>query len=404
MTSINTATDQPLVLLTGGKSGGHVFPALAVGEELARRGWRVAYSGRPDSMESRLAEERGIDFHELRAEPLVGGSAVARIRSLVVLALSSLTARRLVKRLSPSAVLGTGGFVSAPAVLGARLAGVPVLLIEPNAQVGVANRQLSRFANVAAIAFDRTADQLKCSSFVSGVPVRSKFFDLAGLAESAESPSGLRLLLLGGSQGSLVLNRALPRALRSVCGSTPGREFLASPENRLRILHQAGEPHIAATRAAYCSAFDCQDDELEGVLESRGLDVRIVQFISDVPAAFAETDVLVSRAGAITLAEICAAGRASILIPLELAGGHQGDNARAMAEAGAAVVVTEKELRESGDEGPDALGVCLTELMVEPDRLREFGRSARRLARRDASVLIADRLEGLADLEGEVAA
>jgi UDP-N-acetylglucosamine--N-acetylmuramyl-(pentapeptide) pyrophosphoryl-undecaprenol N-acetylglucosamine transferase len=349
----------------------------------------VAFAGRPESMESRLANERGVEFHQLEAEPLVGGSALARVRSLVLLLFSSLAARRLIKRLMPSAVLGTGGFVSAPTVLGARLVGVPILLVEPNAQVGVANRLLSRFADVAAISFERAAGQLKCPSFASGVPVRERFFELRHKAES-ESPSGL--LLLGGSQGSLVLNRSLPGALCYFA------EAARSSGLRLRVLHQAGGPHVATTRAAYCAAFECQDEQLEVTLEERGLEVRIVPFIDDVPAAFADTDVLVSRAGAITLAEICAAGRASILVPLELAGGHQGENARAMVDAGAARLVSEASL------AGDALGVCLTELMLEPEKLRRLADNAARLARPDSSRLIADRVEQLAHQQREVAA
>ena len=167
MTSLN---DSPLAVLSGGKTAGHVFPALAVGEELVSRGWRLAFIGMPQSMEQRLAEDRGIPFFALRAEPLVGASLVARVKSLFVLSRSALGAVSLLGRLRPSGVVGTGGFVSAPTVLGAWLRRCPVLLIEPNAQVGVANRFLSWFSKEAAVGWEETRSQLRCPLRVDGYP------------------------------------------------------------------------------------------------------------------------------------------------------------------------------------------------------------------------------------------
>src|SRR5436309_9400673 len=176
-----TRTPPPLqrpfhALLAGGGTGGHVFPALAVAEELTRRGWRVSFAGLAGGLEERLTGERGVPFHPLPAKPFLGRGLTDRARSLAVLSGSTIAAARLVRRLGADVVLGTGGYVSAPAVLGARLARRPILLLEPNARAGVANRWLSRFASGAAVAFRETIRDLKCPCQVTGVPVRAAFF------------------------------------------------------------------------------------------------------------------------------------------------------------------------------------------------------------------------------------
>ncbi|HEX2163576.1 MAG TPA: glycosyltransferase, partial [Thermoanaerobaculia bacterium] len=218
------------VLLAGGGSGGHVFPALAVGAELAARGWRVDFGGAAAGMEARLVGERGLPFHPLPARPLVGRGVVDRARALWTLAGSTLAARGLVRRLGVAVVVGTGGYVSAPAVLGAALAGVPAVLVEPNATPGVANRWLSRWAAEAALAFPEAADGFACPSTVTGVPVRGE------LAALPPAPIGgaVHLLVTGGSQGAEQLNRLLPAALgRLAAEGAAGRPPLA-------VLHQAG--------------------------------------------------------------------------------------------------------------------------------------------------------------------
>lgn len=381
-----------LALLAGGGSGGHVFPGLAVARELMERGWQVGWVGRPPSSSSKSLEakiidrEDGIDFHGLPARPLVGKGLVDRVNGLAVLASSTLRARGLVKRLGARVVLGTGGYASVPAVLGARLAGVPTLLLEPNAEAGAANRLLSRWAGEALLAHEVTARGLRCASTATGVPVRSEFFDVAPSLPFGEP---LRLLVLGGSQGAQSVNEVLPAAITALSLDTP-----------LFVRHQAGSRHVDATRKLWREAGvealrPGTGWQAEGAASSPDkLQVEVAPFLADVAAAMAESHLILSRAGAITLAEICAAGRPSLLLPLALAGGHQEANAHRLKDAGAAEVLVHKTgLRE---EFLAALSMALGTLLADRRRLEVMAGSARRLGRRDAATAIADRVEARA--------
>ncbi|MEO1088849.1 MAG: glycosyltransferase [Acidobacteriota bacterium] len=234
--SSGATPEMPLALIAGGGSGGHVFPGLAVAEELLRRGWDVAWVGAPNGMERRLVRRRGLEFHALKAKPLLGRGLGGKVKALVTLLGAGLAGRSLVRRLGAKVVLGTGGYVSAPAVVGARLAGVPTLLLEPNAEAGVANRALSRLAREALVAHDATASTLHCPVTVTGVPVRGEFFDIA---EDLPWGPATRLLVLGGSQGAAQLNRLLPRALKLV-------EARCDELGQILVRHQTGERHLEA--------------------------------------------------------------------------------------------------------------------------------------------------------------
>jgi UDP-N-acetylglucosamine--N-acetylmuramyl-(pentapeptide) pyrophosphoryl-undecaprenol N-acetylglucosamine transferase len=357
-------------LLAGGGTGGHVFPALAVAEELLARGWRVSFAGTSSGLEARLVPERGIDFHVLPARPLLGRGPVARAQALATLARSAVSAAGLIRRLGVTAVLGTGGYASAPAVVGGRLTRRPVLLLEPNARAGVANRWLSRCATAAAVGYAETARGLKCPVTVTGVPVRAEFFAVPAFSVDASVDASVppRLLVLGGSQGARQLNRALPAAAALLLASMP----------ELRIVHQAGARHLDETRAAWAAA------------GASPRQVQVVAFVDDVAGAMAACSLLVSRAGAITVAEICAAGRAALLAPLAIAKGHQQDNARVLAAAGGAEVLALPDLE------PAPLAARLGALLGDGARLAAMGRAARALARPDAAAAIAGLLEQLA--------
>jgi UDP-N-acetylglucosamine--N-acetylmuramyl-(pentapeptide) pyrophosphoryl-undecaprenol N-acetylglucosamine transferase len=351
-------------LLAGGGTAGHVFPGLPVAAELGRRGWRVSWVGRSGGMEEALVRARGLEFHALPAAAVIGQGALGRVRALATLASSALKARRLMRELDARVVVGTGGYVAAPACLGARLAGRPILLVEPNARAGAANRWLSRLARCAAVAYPRTSTDLRCPSHLTGVPVRDEFF------AAGERPAGAppRVLVLGGSQGALQLNHLLPEAFSRLASYFP----------RLSVLHQVGRAHVDVTREAY-------DSRDLGTIE-----VEIVPFLDDVAAAMSGADLVVSRAGAVTLAEICAAGRPAILIPLGIAGGHQADNAAGLEAARGAVLLAGERAN------PDALSGALSDLLGDEERRLEMGRALRRLARRDAASRIADLVESTA--------
>ncbi len=365
----STAPRRRHALLAGGGTGGHVFPAIAVGRELIARGWTISYAGSAAGLEARLVPQEGWPFYPLPARPFLGRGFSAKLGALATLIRSSVAARGLVRRLDVDAVLGTGGYASAPAVIGSRLAGRPILLLELNARAGVANRMLSRCATRAAVAFEETRPDLACPSTVTGVPVRAAFF-----SGSAELPGGPpRLLVLGGSQGARQINRALPEAARRLLAEIPD----------LVIRHQAGGKNVEETLAAYRST-----GLAESVLAAR---IEVVPFVEDVAAALAQSHLIVSRAGAVTVAEICAAGRPALFLPLTIAKGHQIENARLLERAGAAEVLV-----EGGAPIADRLAAMLIDLLADRAGLARRAAVARALAKPGAVAAIADELEAVA--------
>jgi len=358
------SSQRPHLFIAGGGSGGHVFPGLAVAEEMAARGWRVSWIGRPDGMERRLVTARGLPYRGLAARPLVGHGSGARLAAIATLGRSALAARRLVRREEGRAVLGTGGYVSAPAVVGARLAGRPTVLLEPNAVPGAANRLLSRFADTAAVAWQETAARLACPARVTGVPIRGGFDGMAEIAPAARR----RVLILGGSQGALELNRMVPTAIAG----------LAAGGMELAVRHQTGTAHLESARGVWAA------------LGRDGLELEVVPFVDDVAAALSEADLVISRAGAITLAEISASGRPALLIPYGFAGGHQADNAARLEAAGGARVLRPEE------SDADGCAAVLAKLLADGEALRVMGRALRDLARPAAASMVAELVEEVA--------
>ncbi len=356
----------PHALVAGGGSGGHVFPGLAVGAELADRGWRVSWLGRAGGMEERLVGARGLDFHPLPARAVVGRGPLAAARACATLAGSGLRARRLIRARGVRLVVGTGGFVSAPGVVGAALARRPALLVEPNARAGAANRWLSRLARTAALGYAGASRDFRCRVEVTGVPVRREFFALPA-EPGAPAATAARLLVLGGSQGALQFNRLLPGALERLSGRIAG----------LEVVHQVGARHLESTREAYAAR----------ALGS--IRVTTAPFLEDVAHEMGRAHLVISRAGAVTLAEICAAGRPAILVPLAIARGHQAENAAALAAAGAAVLL-------AGDAAAEGrLADEVAALLADRDRRLAMGAAARSLARPGAAAAIADLAEGM---------
>jgi UDP-N-acetylglucosamine--N-acetylmuramyl-(pentapeptide) pyrophosphoryl-undecaprenol N-acetylglucosamine transferase len=357
-----SSPNAPLALLAGGGTGGHVFPALAIAHGLEARGWRVMLVGGTRGLEARLAAEHGVPFHALPAEPFLGHGPVAKLRALATLARSARAARNLVAETGAKVLVGTGGYAAAPALLGGWLAGRHLLLLEPNARAGLANRGLSYLADEALIAFERTASAFACPSTVTGVPIRRAFFEVP---PRVPETGRFHVLVLGGSQGSRQLNELLPPALARLAARTPG----------LTVVHQCGAANVEAAQAAY---------DLESTLTGR---FTVTPFLTDVAGAMAEAELIVSRAGALTVTEIAAAGRPALFLPLAIAGAHQYDNARALVEAGAAVAL------DTGDLTPAALADTLLVLAGNREQLAAMGEAARRFAPEDALERILERVE-----------
>jgi UDP-N-acetylglucosamine--N-acetylmuramyl-(pentapeptide) pyrophosphoryl-undecaprenol N-acetylglucosamine transferase len=304
------------ILIAGGGTGGHVFPALAVAEAMqALADVDIVFCGTARGLEARLLPTHGWPLELLDIEPLRGKGAPSALRAALVAARATVRGLALVHRLRPRAVLSVGGYAAGPVTLAAALLRVPIAVLEPNSVVGLANRLVAPFAERAYVAWDEAATCFRASARRAyGVPLRR------GFVPRPYVPRGTpRLLILGGSQGSAALNERAPEALARLGRMVPG----------VSVVHQAGRDREAAVREAYAR---------EGVEH-----VLVVPFLDDVAGAISEADLVVARAGAGTIAEITAIGRAAILVPFpHAADDHQGRNAQALARAGAAVCVRQE--------------------------------------------------------------
>jgi UDP-N-acetylglucosamine--N-acetylmuramyl-(pentapeptide) pyrophosphoryl-undecaprenol N-acetylglucosamine transferase len=350
------------VVMAGGGTGGHVIPALAVAQELRRRGHEPIFIGTKRGYEARLVPQAGFSIEWIAVGGFNRVSWPQRLRSFWQLPLSLAKVLTTFLRRHPRAVFSMGGYVAAPVTVTAALLGVPIVLMEPNAIPGLANRRIGRFVRRALINFPETAEYFPYGiSEATGVPVREEFFRI-------EPANNIRftLLVTGGSQGSRTLNQAM-RA------SWP---LFAPLRDRVRFIHQTG-PAMHA--------------ELAGGFASTGLDGEVTPFIADMPAAFAKADLIVSRSGASTVSEIAAAGRPAVLVPFPYAAdNHQLRNAEAFARTGAGIVVEDSHFTG------ERLFAEVSALIAGRDRLRAMGTAAREFAKPGAAARAAEVIEEVA--------
>jgi len=347
------------VLIAAGGTGGHLFPGIAVADELVRRdpATRVVFAGTAKGLESRLVPKAGHALELLPILPLNGVGLARLLKGLLVLPWGLVRSASLVRRLRPAAVLGIGGYAGGPVTLLAALLGVRAVILEPNAKPGFTNRVLKPFVRTAACAYEEARAEFGPKGVLTGNPVRGGFASLP----RKDHREPLTLLVFGGSQGSRVLNRALVAALPHL----PGGE-------RLRIVHQTGPAVMGEVEEAYRAA----DRRAE-----------VVAFIDDMEARFAAADLVLSRSGATTCAELTVAGKASILVPFALAAeDHQRRNARALGAAGAALVIEEKDLNG------ESLARAVRSLVEAPALIAAMEEAARKLGRPAAAARVADLL------------
>lgn len=359
----------PVILLAGGGTGGHVFPMIAVADALrARANVRVVYVGTARGIETRVVPAHGDELELLDVAPIKGKGLLFALRGMGKAALVLPRARALVNRLKAKAVLSVGGYAAGPVALAARSAGVPVAILEPNGVLGLTNRWLRPFAKRAYVAFPEIERELDISKVVrTGVPLRRAFTPTPYVPEL----SRFRVLVLGGSQGAAALNEVVPAALASAVTQIP----------ELEVVHQCGRDKDEKLRARY--------DEL-------GLSARakVVPFIDDVATELAAADVVIGRAGASSLAELCAIGRASILIPFPFAADdHQRKNAESLASAGASICIVQKEATK------ERIADSLVSLSRDPLRLLSMADAARARGVPDAADRVAVDLLKLAGIE-----
>jgi len=351
-------------LIAAGGTGGHIYPAIAVANEIKGRDASsvVRFVGTARGLETRLVPQAGFELSLIESAGLVNMGLWARARGVAILPKSFLAARRLIREFRPDVVIGAGGYVTGPVLMTGALLRVPTLVMESNAVPGFTNRRLARFVNAAAVSFEAALPYFHGKAIVTGNPVRPEFFEIPAKQRNA---SRLSLLLFGGSQGSRALNDAMIAAL----------PLLSSYRETLHVTHQTGPGDFERVRAAY---------EQAGWLMSA--DVR--EYIDDMVSAFTKADLIIARAGATTSAELAAAGRAAIMVPLpgQL---EQRRNAEVLQAAGGARLISQTEL--TGERLAQEIGALVT----GPERITEMENAVRTLARPGAAAATVDLIEKL---------
>jgi UDP-N-acetylglucosamine--N-acetylmuramyl-(pentapeptide) pyrophosphoryl-undecaprenol N-acetylglucosamine transferase len=357
-------TARATIVIAGGGTGGHVFPAVAVAEALqAAQDVDVVFCGTARGLEARVVPARGWRLEQLDVRPIQGGGWRRAVTGASSAALASAAAVRVVRRLRPRAVLGVGGYAAGPVCVAAAALGVPLAVLEPNSVVGLANRLLAPLVRRAYIAWDEAAKAFGRRALRRyGVPLRR------GFEPAPYTPSGVpSLLVMGGSQGAAAINRVLPEAFAR----------LAARGRRVHVVHQTGRGQEAEVRAAYAR------EKVDGV--------AVVEFIDDVASAMAAADVIVARAGAVTLAEITAIGRPALLVPFpHAADDHQAKNAEALARRGAAVSVPQVEADAT------RLADAIERLLADEGGRRAMADASRAQGRPNAARDVARDLFGIA--------
>jgi len=345
------------VLIAGGGTGGHVIPALATARELRdKHSAEVRFVGTARGLETKLVPEAGFALELIHVGQLKIVSLLTRLRTVADLPLGILRCISLLRSFKPSVVIGVGGYASGPAMMAAILLRIPTVAFEPNAVPGLANRLVGKYVSAAAVNFASTMSYFR-NAKVTGIPVRSEFFQIA-----PKTAGPLCLLVFGGSQGAQILNRVMPKVA--------GRLLKGFPE--LEILHQAGGRHGDSTYKAYADA---------GIESGR---LRVVPYLDAMVEEIAAADLILCRSGASTVAELAAAGRASILVPFAAAADdHQRKNAEVLVDAGAAAMILESELT------PDRAFTEIIQLLANPEARQRMAEAARTLAHANAAADIA---------------
>jgi UDP-N-acetylglucosamine--N-acetylmuramyl-(pentapeptide) pyrophosphoryl-undecaprenol N-acetylglucosamine transferase len=350
-------------IIAGGGTGGHLFPGIAVAREIQRRhpGSDVLFVGAERGVEVRIVPQEGFPLRTLPLGGIKGVGWRRQIRNLLATVGGLFTARRILDEFKPDVVIGVGGYASFPMVGAAVLAGCPSVIMEQNAIPGLANRVLGKWVDFAAVSDPRTRSYFGDRAVLTGNPVRPEFKRIS----AKEHTEPLTLLIFGGSQGAQSINRAVVDAL----------EFLQEWKGRLRFVHQTGEAQLKEVQKAYAE---------------KGFVADVRTFFSNFHEQYAAADLIVSRAGATTVAEIKAAGRAAILVPFPFAtDDHQTKNARAMADENAAVMIENAELTGK------RLAETIAGMLGRPERLGEMENNARRIAIVDAEERILNLIEAV---------
>jgi UDP-N-acetylglucosamine--N-acetylmuramyl-(pentapeptide) pyrophosphoryl-undecaprenol N-acetylglucosamine transferase len=359
------------LLVAGGGTGGHLFPGIAVADEVIKRGGgEVLFVGTSRGIETRAVPAAGYALETLEVSGLKRMGLVGTLRGLFRLPLAITKSFAILRRFKPQVVLGVGGYASGPMVLAAALLGYPTAIQEQNSVPGITNRVLGKLVRAVFIAFEDAARFFPARKIEQlGNPVRQKIVAALERVHAAETTSKkLRILIVGGSQGARAVNDLV----------TAAAEILSAANVDFTLVHQTGNADL---------------DRIQKRYRALGLAERVVlrTFIDDMATAYAESDLVVARAGALTLAELAIAGKPAILIPLPTAADdHQRKNAERFAHAGAALVLDQRHAR------PEDLATAMAGFAKDAAKRTNMGAAMHRLARPQAAEAIVDRLEGLA--------
>ena len=349
------------VVIAGGGTGGHLFPGIAVAEEFIKRDARnrVMFIGTKRGIEHRVLGRLGYDLKLIDVEGLKGRGLKALIKGLYAIPMSMWQSRKIMKEFGPDVVIGVGGYASGPAVITAWLMGIPTAIAEQNALAGNTNLILGKFVRKVFLTYEQSRKGFAPEKVImTGNPVRAAF--AKGLADAAAQKQGRQILIFGGSQGAAAINRTIVAMM----------PLLQNLKEGFRIVHQTGERDFDMVREAY---------------QKHGIVAQVSPFIVDMVSVYAASDLIICRAGATSLAEITAAGRASILIPFPWAANdHQTLNAQAMVEAGAALMLRESDLT------PEKLFSMVETLLADERKLKEMEVQSKKSGRLDAAARIAD--------------
>jgi UDP-N-acetylglucosamine--N-acetylmuramyl-(pentapeptide) pyrophosphoryl-undecaprenol N-acetylglucosamine transferase len=351
------------LVFAGGGTGGHIYPAVAVAQELARRrkGLEVIFLGTGSAFERRVVEGHGFRLLAIPARGMVGKSLPARIAALFTAAAGLFRSARILWSLKPRAVIGVGGYASGPVVAAAIPLRIPTMIQEQNYAPGLVNRILARWVDRIAVSFEETREQLGGRGEVTGNPVRMEF---AGIKPKMRGET-FSILIFGGSQGARVLNDRMIEAA----------PLLAPLRLALRIAHMTGEADRYRVEEAY---------------RTHRLEARVLAYIDAIAEEYARADLVICRAGATTVAELTACQKAALLIPFaKAAGDHQRSNARKLEQAGAARVIPEADLTG------ERLAGEIESLVRDPSKITAMERAAAPLAHPDAAARVADLVEEL---------
>ena len=352
------------VLIAAGGTGGHIYPGIAVANELMRRDEmsEVLFVGTSRGLETKIVPDNGYQLSLIHSAGLKNVGLVGKIKGFSVLPKSFLEARKIIRQFRPHVVVGAGGYVSGPVLLMAAIMGVPTLVMDSNALPGFTNRQLSRFVDKAALTFDDALPYFGKKGVVTGNPVRREFFEVP----PKERSDNFHVLIFGGSQGARAINNAMAEALG----------YLDDFADRLTITHQTGEADLEMIKSAYSSSVFSNAD--------------VQPFISNMFVEFVKADLVICRAGATTCAELAAAGKASIMVPLPTAADdHQRKNAEALERVGASKMILQNGL--SGEK----LATEIVDLISKPEMIAAMEKAAKTIGREDAAEKTADLIEEL---------